>query len=64
MILGFDWSEMDNFRAEEAIAGNSRALAALRELIIYPFLYANECKKLGLNVFSSLIAFLILNYLY
>lgn len=40
---------MENFRAEEAIAGNSGALEALRELIIYPFLYANQSKLLGLK---------------
>ncbi|XP_020096663.1 cell division control protein 48 homolog B [Ananas comosus] len=37
------------WRAEEAIAGNSRALEVLRELIIYPFLYSEESKKLGLK---------------
>jgi hypothetical protein len=28
------------WRAEEAIAGNRMALQALRELVVYPFLYA------------------------
>ncbi|KAJ8476260.1 hypothetical protein OPV22_019987 [Ensete ventricosum] len=37
------------WRAEDAIAGNSRVMEALRELIIYPFLYANESRKLGLK---------------
>lgn len=37
------------WRAEHAIAGNSRVMEALRELIIYPFLYANESRKLGLK---------------
>lgn len=40
---------MENWRAERAIAGSSRALQALRELIIYPFLYAEEARKLGLK---------------
>ncbi|KAK6157832.1 hypothetical protein DH2020_012080 [Rehmannia glutinosa] len=35
------------WRAEEAIAGNSEALQALRELISYPILYSREAKKLG-----------------
>ncbi|KAJ3669809.1 hypothetical protein LUZ60_010133 [Juncus effusus] len=38
-----------NWRAEDVIAGNGRALEALRELIIYPFLYSRESKKLGLK---------------
>ncbi|KAJ3705985.1 hypothetical protein LUZ61_009690 [Rhynchospora tenuis] len=38
-----------SWRAEEAIAGNKRALEALRELIIYPFLYSRESRKLGLK---------------
>ncbi|XP_064968351.1 cell division control protein 48 homolog B-like isoform X1 [Musa acuminata AAA Group] len=37
------------WRAEHAIAGNSGVMEALRELIIYPFLYANESRKLGLK---------------
>ncbi|KAG0492716.1 hypothetical protein HPP92_005851 [Vanilla planifolia] len=37
------------WRAEEAIAGNRGALEALRELIIYPFVYAHLAKKLGLK---------------
>ncbi|KAL7096839.1 hypothetical protein ACP275_10G105400 [Erythranthe tilingii] len=41
--IGIAW------RAEEAIAGNSEALQALRELISYPILYARESKILGLK---------------
>ncbi|KAL1551136.1 Cell division control protein 48 B [Salvia divinorum] len=37
------------WRAEEAIAGNSEALQALRELIAYPILYSRESKSLGLK---------------
>ncbi|XP_047958673.1 cell division control protein 48 homolog B [Salvia hispanica] len=37
------------WRAEEAIAGNSEALQALRELISYPMLYSRESKSLGLK---------------
>lgn len=47
--LGVSIVPMENFRAEEAIAGNNGALEALRELIIYPFLYSNESKNLGLK---------------
>ncbi|XP_073006319.1 cell division control protein 48 homolog B isoform X1 [Typha latifolia] len=42
-------SNSEGWRAEYAIAGNSRALEALRELIVYPFLYSNESRKLGLK---------------
>ncbi|KAJ4760099.1 Cell division control 48-B-like protein [Rhynchospora pubera] len=38
-----------SWRAEEVIAGNKRALEALRELIMYPFLYSRESRKLGLK---------------
>jgi hypothetical protein len=38
------------WRAEEAIAGNRMALQALRELVVYPFLYARESRLLGLKV--------------
>ncbi|TVU01812.1 hypothetical protein EJB05_52724, partial [Eragrostis curvula] len=41
--LAKDW------RAEEAIAGNRKALEALRELVAYPFLYARESRLLGLK---------------
>ncbi|KAH6807248.1 cell division cycle 48B [Perilla frutescens var. frutescens] len=37
------------WKAEEAIAGNSEALQALRELIFYPILYSRESKILGLK---------------
>ncbi|KAI0493057.1 hypothetical protein KFK09_027333 [Dendrobium nobile] len=36
-------------RAEDFIAGNKRALEALRELIIHPFLYGCISQKLGLK---------------
>ncbi|KAJ4812562.1 Cell division control 48-B-like protein [Rhynchospora pubera] len=38
-----------SWRAEEVIAGNKRALEPLRELIMYPFLYSRESRKLGLK---------------
>ncbi|KAG6601479.1 Cell division control protein 48-like B, partial [Cucurbita argyrosperma subsp. sororia] len=37
------------WRAEEAIAGNSDALKALRELIIFPLLFSQEAQKIGLR---------------
>ncbi|KAK1273732.1 hypothetical protein QJS04_geneDACA007992 [Acorus gramineus] len=37
------------WRAEEAIRGNARALEILREYVTYPFVYAEEAKKLGLK---------------
>lgn len=37
------------WRAEEVIAGNATALGALRELVVYPLLYAREARKLGLR---------------
>ncbi|MQL72886.1 hypothetical protein Taro_005268, partial [Colocasia esculenta] len=37
------------WRAEEAVAGNARALQALRELIIYPIVYSREARILGLK---------------
>ncbi|XP_038893114.1 cell division control protein 48 homolog B isoform X1 [Benincasa hispida] len=39
----------NQWRAEEAIAGNSEALKALRELIIFPLLFSQEAKKIGLR---------------
>ncbi|PIN16751.1 AAA+-type ATPase [Handroanthus impetiginosus] len=42
-------SSATSWRAEEAIAGNSEALQALRELISYPILYSRESKILGLK---------------
>ncbi|VFQ82627.1 unnamed protein product [Cuscuta campestris] len=35
--------------AEEAVAGNAEAIRTLRELIMYPLLYSQESKKLGLK---------------
>lgn len=35
---------MGKYKAEDIITGNSEALEALRELIIYPFLYAKEAQ--------------------
>ena len=40
----------NQWRAEEAIAGNSDALKALRELIIFPLLFSQEAQKIGLRV--------------
>ncbi|KAL0372513.1 UNVERIFIED_CONTAM: Cell division control protein 48B [Sesamum calycinum] len=37
------------WKAEEAIAGNTEALQALRELISYPILYSRESRILGLK---------------
>ncbi|KAH9602640.1 hypothetical protein KSS87_005125 [Heliosperma pusillum] len=37
------------WRAEEAIAGNSEAIEALRELIIYPLHYSSHAQLLGLK---------------
>ncbi|XP_027360246.1 cell division control protein 48 homolog B isoform X2 [Abrus precatorius] len=39
----------EQWRAEEAIGGNAEALQALRELIIYPFLFSQQARKLGLK---------------
>ncbi|KAJ1271739.1 hypothetical protein BS78_06G149300 [Paspalum vaginatum] len=44
-----DGKSHDGWRAEEAVAGNRKALEALRELVIYPFLYARESRLLGLK---------------
>ncbi|XP_066343193.1 cell division control protein 48 homolog B-like isoform X1 [Miscanthus floridulus] len=46
---GSDEKSADGWRAEEAVAGNRRALEALRELVAYPFLYAHESRLLGLK---------------
>lgn len=43
-------SVTNQWRAEEAIAGNARALQTLRELITYPILYSRESRCLGLKV--------------
>ncbi|KAL4320143.1 hypothetical protein GQ457_18G024500 [Hibiscus cannabinus] len=37
------------WKAEEAIGGNAKAIQALRELIVFPLLYSREAKKLGLK---------------
>lgn len=42
----------NEWRAEEAIAGNAQALEALRELITFPLYYSCEAQKLGLKVIS------------
>ncbi|GKV20284.1 hypothetical protein SLEP1_g30436 [Rubroshorea leprosula] len=39
----------EHWRAEDAIGGNGQALQALRELIIFPLLYSQQAKKLGLK---------------
>ncbi|XP_068654304.1 cell division control protein 48 homolog B isoform X2 [Aristolochia californica] len=42
-------NEKVNWKAEHAIGGNTRALQALREHIIYPHVYSREARKLGLR---------------
>ncbi|RLM73814.1 hypothetical protein C2845_PM15G13230 [Panicum miliaceum] len=44
---GSNGKSASRWRAEEAVAGNRRALQALRELVMYPFLYARESRLLG-----------------
>ncbi|XP_059655683.1 cell division control protein 48 homolog B isoform X2 [Cornus florida] len=39
----------EEWRAENAIAGNGEAIEALRELITFPLLYSRESQKLGLK---------------
>ncbi|XP_022149087.1 cell division control protein 48 homolog B [Momordica charantia] len=39
----------NQWRAEEAIAGNSEALQALRELIVFPLLFSQEAREIGLR---------------
>ncbi|CAN6270125.1 unnamed protein product [Urochloa humidicola] len=46
---GSDGKPASGWRAEEAIAGNRRALQALRELVMFPILYAGESRVLGLK---------------
>ncbi|KAK8449107.1 hypothetical protein SEVIR_7G163000v4 [Setaria viridis] len=46
---GTDGKSTSGWRAEDAIAGNRRALQALRELVTYPYLYARESRLLGLK---------------
>ncbi|PWZ46005.1 Cell division control protein 48 B [Zea mays] len=47
---GSDGKSVDGWQAEKAVAGNRRALEALRELVAYPFLYARESRLLGLKL--------------
>ena len=45
------------WKAEQVIAGNHRALQALRELLLWPTLFSKEANILGLrvnNYFSNL----------
>uniref|UniRef100_A0A0D9ZMP3 AAA+ ATPase domain-containing protein n=1 Tax=Oryza glumipatula TaxID=40148 RepID=A0A0D9ZMP3_9ORYZ len=44
-----DGERTGRWRAEEVIAGNRAVLEALRELVMYPVLYAREARVLGLN---------------
>ncbi|TYG59691.1 hypothetical protein ES288_D07G007200v1 [Gossypium darwinii] len=37
------------WKAEEAVGGNAKALQALRELIVFPLIYSREAQKLGLK---------------
>ncbi|XP_015581989.2 cell division control protein 48 homolog B isoform X1 [Ricinus communis] len=48
-INNINGDENNEWRAEEAIAGNQAALEALRELILFPILYSHEAKRLGLK---------------
>jgi hypothetical protein len=43
-------AEGDGWKAEEAIAGNRKALQGLRELLLWPLLYSREATILGLRV--------------
>ncbi|KAM0883433.1 hypothetical protein ACQ4PT_031655 [Festuca glaucescens] len=53
-----DGGEPDGgWRAEDAVAGNRMALQALRELVVYPFLYARVSRLLGLK--TSLVQAII-----
>lgn len=42
-------AEGDGWKAEEAIAGNRKALQGLRELLLWPLLYSREATILGLR---------------
>ncbi|KAL6650976.1 hypothetical protein ACP70R_009901 [Stipagrostis hirtigluma subsp. patula] len=46
---GKDSKLAGGWRAEQAVAGNRKALEALRELVAYPFIYAREARVLGLK---------------
>ncbi|KAH1131961.1 hypothetical protein J1N35_003339 [Gossypium stocksii] len=37
------------WKAEEVVGGNAKALQALRELIVFPLIYSREAQKLGLK---------------
>jgi hypothetical protein len=52
---GSNGNSSSGWRAEAAIAGNRRALQALRELVTYPYLYARESRLLGLKVLCCLL---------
>lgn len=43
----------NQWKAEQAIAGNAEALQALRELITFPLYYSREAQKLGLKVTTT-----------
>lgn len=42
--------EDGEWKVEEAVGGNGEAIEALRELIVYPYLYRDQIQKLGLKV--------------
>lgn len=49
-MVGFkEKTENSHWRSEEAIAGNVTALQALREIIVYPLVYAREAQIIGLK---------------
>ncbi|KAL6582999.1 Cell division control protein 48 B [Orobanche minor] len=50
-------NDFGKWKAEEAIAGNSKALQALRKLITYPLLYSHEARKLGLKLPRGLLLY-------
>ncbi|ESW25502.1 hypothetical protein PHAVU_003G041700 [Phaseolus vulgaris] len=47
----------NHWRAEEAIGGNTEALQALRELIIFPMHFSQEAQKLGLKWSRGLLLY-------
>ncbi|CAJ1931890.1 unnamed protein product [Sphenostylis stenocarpa] len=47
----------NHWRAEEVIGGNTEALQALRELIIFPLHFAHEAQKLGLKWSRGLLLY-------
>ncbi|KAL6582514.1 Cell division control protein 48 B [Orobanche minor] len=50
-------NDFGKWKAEEAIAGNAKALQALRKLITYPLLYSREARKLGLKLPRGLLLY-------